>query len=57
MVLGKGFVKTTKNPTTKFADFVYDNAADFITENHTLLTQTEDTIIDSIKQLLNKAEV
>jgi len=56
LVLGKGFVKTNKNSNIKFAQFNYDNSSDFITESQTLLKQNENTIINSIKLLLNKSE-
>jgi len=56
LVLGKGFFEPNKKSNIKFAQFNYDNSSDFITEKQTLLEQNEDTIIESMKFLINKSE-
>jgi 5-methylcytosine-specific restriction endonuclease McrBC GTP-binding regulatory subunit McrB len=56
LVLGKGFVKKTKNNTIEFAHFDYENADDFKTATFILKQVDGFSVIEAVKLLLGTSD-
>lgn len=52
LVLGNGFVEKNKNDKIDFADFTYEGSEDFKTPGFSLIKQTKETILHSVRVLL-----